>query len=162
MPFIVIFNLRFLNCSFFPHACRYLDRLRPVVVRNEMKNWSALNYFGLNYFGQLYASTSARNHHRRNCQFFRYRTKFRSLDEALQRLLHKQRPNKDKTERKYARANQPAIGQPVFDSTHCNSINQTAHQKTDFQDQCHHERSPWYIGWYALACLTTLLPYRTH
>lgn len=57
-----------------------------MVIRGEMANWTATAQFDLPYFRSLYAADSALAHHRRHCQFFRYRTGFRTLGDALHQL----------------------------------------------------------------------------
>lgn len=55
---------------------------RPVVIKNALTNWTALNVFSYEFFRDLYTkeASSTRSH---RCQFFPYKTEFRSLNEAL-------------------------------------------------------------------------------
>ncbi|XP_046631598.1 uncharacterized protein LOC124311236 isoform X2 [Daphnia pulicaria] len=60
---------------------------RPVIVKDAQANWTAADVFSYEFFSELYTkefggSSSARSRHQR-CQFFPYKTEFRSLDEAL-------------------------------------------------------------------------------
>jgi hypothetical protein len=58
-----------------------------VIVKDAQANWTAADVFSYEFFSELYTkefggSSSARSRHQR-CQFFPYKTEFRSLDEAL-------------------------------------------------------------------------------
>lgn len=53
----------------------------PVVITDAMVNWTAPEVFSFEYFKQLYNQDS---NYRKNCQFFPYKTKFRSLMEVFE------------------------------------------------------------------------------
>lgn len=58
-----------------------------MIVKDAQANWTAADVFSYEFFSELYTkefggSSSARSRHQR-CQFFPYKTEFRSLDEAL-------------------------------------------------------------------------------
>nr|XP_027203789.1 bifunctional arginine demethylase and lysyl-hydroxylase psr-1-like [Dermatophagoides pteronyssinus] len=69
---------------------RYAYTKVPVVITDAMVNWSAPHVFNFDFFKRLY-----HDHHdhrkRKNCQFFPYRTEFRSLDEVFE--MHPLRSN---------------------------------------------------------------------
>lgn len=56
---------------------------RPVIVTDATKNWSATSVFDFRYIQQLYRSADAVSDDGMHCQFFPYKTEFRSLQEAL-------------------------------------------------------------------------------
>lgn len=57
---------------------------RPVVVKNALVNWTATELFSYEFFKELYGSTGGgRRPAKHRCQFFPYRTEFRSLSHAL-------------------------------------------------------------------------------
>lgn len=73
---------------------RYAYSKVPVVVTDALVNWSAPAVFSFDYFRRVYLGTTGEegesdNNFRRqgatrtSCQFFPYRTEFRSLEEAL-------------------------------------------------------------------------------
>jgi hypothetical protein len=49
-----------------------------VIVKDVLVNWTATDVFNYEFFSDLYA-----NSHSHRCQFFPYKTEFRSLNEAL-------------------------------------------------------------------------------
>lgn len=59
---------------------KYAYNGRPVVVKDATINWTAPQVFDFKYFKQLYLNS---NGTKSNCQFFRYKTEFKSLREAL-------------------------------------------------------------------------------
>ena len=64
---------------------KYAYTSRPVVVRNAMKDWNASKVFDFSFFRHLYlerfpGSVDVLDEH---CQFFNYKTEFRSLRELL-------------------------------------------------------------------------------
>ncbi|KAK8783254.1 hypothetical protein V5799_015406 [Amblyomma americanum] len=54
----------------------------PVVVTDGASNWTALQSFSLNFFKDLYQDAALRMS-RSACQFFPYKTEFKSLEEVL-------------------------------------------------------------------------------
>lgn len=60
---------------------RYAYSAKPVVVRDALTNWTATSVFSFEYFRDLYLKGSRGGS--RRCQFFPYKTEFRSLNEAL-------------------------------------------------------------------------------
>ncbi|XP_040065364.1 uncharacterized protein LOC8024873 [Ixodes scapularis] len=54
----------------------------PVVVTDGASNWTALRSFSLEFFKNVYASASAKTS-KSYCQFFPYKTEFRSLFEVF-------------------------------------------------------------------------------
>lgn len=56
----------------------YLTPARPVVITDGAKDWLAINTFSFKFFRDLYQGYS-----KFSCQFFPYKTEFRSLQEAL-------------------------------------------------------------------------------
>ncbi|KAG0414469.1 hypothetical protein HPB47_008413 [Ixodes persulcatus] len=54
----------------------------PVVVTDGASNWTALRSFSLEFFKNVYASASAKTS-KSYCQFFPYKTEFRSLSEVF-------------------------------------------------------------------------------
>lgn len=56
----------------------YLTPARPVVVTDGTRDWAAVEAFSFDFFKELYANRSVLS-----CQFFPYKTEFRSLQEAL-------------------------------------------------------------------------------
>ena len=61
--------------------CSYAYSGRPVIISDALVNWTAKDTFSYNFFRSLYKTSSSR--HSRRCQFFPYKTEFRSLEEAL-------------------------------------------------------------------------------
>nr|CAH0111864.1 unnamed protein product [Daphnia galeata] len=57
---------------------KYAYSGRPVIVKDGLVNWTATDVFNYEFFSDLYA-----NSHSHRCQFFPYKTEFRSLNEAL-------------------------------------------------------------------------------
>lgn len=60
----------------------YASKGRPVVVTDGTAQWSAIDTFSFDFFKALYRNTSDGDS-RTECQFFPYKTEFRSLEEAL-------------------------------------------------------------------------------
>lgn len=56
---------------------------RPVIVTDATLNWSAQNVFDFWYFQRLYRSADDSSEDEMNCQFFPYKTEFKTLLEAL-------------------------------------------------------------------------------
>ncbi|XP_045034123.1 uncharacterized protein LOC116928992 [Daphnia magna] len=57
---------------------------RPVIVKDALANWTAVNVFSYEFFSELYTKESnALASRSQRCQFFPYKTEFRSLEEAL-------------------------------------------------------------------------------
>ncbi|XP_055372169.1 uncharacterized protein LOC129606090 [Condylostylus longicornis] len=55
---------------------------RPVIITDATRNWTALDVFHFYYFKEVYTN-AFRKQKKINCQFFPYKTEFRSLIEAL-------------------------------------------------------------------------------
>ncbi|CAN7991987.1 unnamed protein product [Ixodes hexagonus] len=62
----------------------------PVVIADGASNWTALRSFSLEFFKNVYASASAKTS-RSYCQFFPYKTEFRSLPEVFNMSAHRSR-----------------------------------------------------------------------
>lgn len=60
----------------------YASKGRPVVVTDGTFQWSAVNTFSFEFFKDLYQSTRGEGTEV-GCQFFPYKTEFRSLEDAL-------------------------------------------------------------------------------
>lgn len=56
---------------------------RPVIVTDATVNWTASNTFDFWYFQRVYRSADESNGDELNCQFFPYKTEFKTLREAL-------------------------------------------------------------------------------
>lgn len=56
----------------------FLERNRPAVITDAIakQNWSAMHQFTFDYFRQLFAGYESAT-----CQFFPYKTEFKSVDE---------------------------------------------------------------------------------
>ncbi|KAI9551541.1 hypothetical protein GHT06_021874 [Daphnia sinensis] len=68
----------------------YAYSVRPVIVKDALANWTAVDVFSYEFFSELYTKESnalASRSHR--CQFFPYKTEFRSLEEALTMSEHR-------------------------------------------------------------------------
>lgn len=48
-----------------------------------MINWTAPKVFDFNFFKKLYLDNDRRSGRKKNCQFFPYKTEFRSLNEVF-------------------------------------------------------------------------------
>lgn len=59
---------------------RYAYSGRPVIIRDATVNWTARDIFSFDYFRDLYLES---DDYRANCQFFPYKTEFKSLKEAF-------------------------------------------------------------------------------
>lgn len=55
---------------------------KPVIVTDAMKNWTAMEVFDFWYFKDIYENVQ-KNKKKWNCQFFPYKTEFKTLHEAL-------------------------------------------------------------------------------
>lgn len=58
-------------------------RARPVIVTDATANWTALSVFDFWYFKEVYGEVAEETDEEWNCQFFPYKTEFKSLREAL-------------------------------------------------------------------------------
>lgn len=64
--------------------CSYAYSGRPVIVKDALANWTAVDVFSYEFFSELYTKESnALASRSQRCQFFPYKTEFRSLEEAL-------------------------------------------------------------------------------
>ncbi|KAF2885010.1 hypothetical protein ILUMI_21184, partial [Ignelater luminosus] len=61
----------------------YVAKGRPVVITDGTKGWSAVNTFTFEFFKELYQKTNRDGFSKTECQFFPYKTEFKSLEEAL-------------------------------------------------------------------------------
>ena len=61
---------------------QYILKTKPVVVTDGTRGWSAPDVFNFNFFKKLYETTNIENDDN-ECQFFPYKTEFKSLSEAL-------------------------------------------------------------------------------
>ena len=67
----------------------------PVVIKNGTGNWTALRVCGWPYFRKLYAKLKAFDENEDlGCQFFPYKTDFRSLKQVFR--ISKERANLEK------------------------------------------------------------------
>uniref|UniRef100_A0A336MQ43 CSON002439 protein n=1 Tax=Culicoides sonorensis TaxID=179676 RepID=A0A336MQ43_CULSO len=56
----------------------------PVIVKDAAKNWTATEVFSFDYFRDLYLAALDDTKNKANCQFFPYKTEFKTLSEAFQ------------------------------------------------------------------------------
>lgn len=54
---------------------------QPLLVKNAVQNWTALNQFNLNFFRELFLQKE--ENVQTDCQFFPFRTKFLRLEDIL-------------------------------------------------------------------------------
>lgn len=82
IPLIILFILR-LHLSIWNN--RYAYSGRPVVIKDALVEWDATNAFSYAFFQRLYLVDKpvARWRSAQRCQFFPYKTGFRTLREAL-------------------------------------------------------------------------------
>ncbi|KAL3287136.1 hypothetical protein HHI36_001616 [Cryptolaemus montrouzieri] len=59
----------------------YVKNSRPVIVKDATQSWKAMKLFSFDFFKNLYVSTEEEQE--LTCQFFPYKTEFKSLSEAL-------------------------------------------------------------------------------
>lgn len=59
---------------------KYSSKLRPVVVIDGTRDWSPTSTFSFDFFKNLYQNNYSDSY---ECQFFPYKTEFKSLKEAL-------------------------------------------------------------------------------
>ena len=62
---------------------------RPIVVTDAISNWSALELFNFSYFKKLYEETKESYQINEDCQFFPYRTDFKSLKDAFNMTVNR-------------------------------------------------------------------------
>lgn len=62
---------------------RYAYNGRPVIIKDALSNWTAMEIFSYEWFRDLYTQDFSSIRRSRRCQFFPYKTEFRSLNEAL-------------------------------------------------------------------------------
>ncbi|XP_063702074.1 uncharacterized protein LOC134832105 [Culicoides brevitarsis] len=58
---------------------RFAYSSAPVIIADATSNWTATEVFSFEYFRDLYSKSSSKA----NCQFFPYKTEFKSLQEAF-------------------------------------------------------------------------------
>lgn len=63
---------------------KYSKKAKPLVVNDGAVTWPALKFFGFNFFKNLYRSIDLKRNSRGNCQFFPYKTEFKSLKEVFE------------------------------------------------------------------------------
>jgi len=64
---------------------KYAYTARPVVIEDGMRNWTAQKYFNFEFFQKIYSPESPVMKGRDpQCQFFPYKTSFRSLEEVFE------------------------------------------------------------------------------
>lgn len=56
---------------------------RPVIITDATTNWTAQQVFNFWYFKEVYSKIAEDSDEEWNCQFFPYKTEFKSLEEAL-------------------------------------------------------------------------------
>lgn len=61
----------------------YLSKSKPVVVTDGTNGWSAIGLFSFDFFKNLYLNADTDNYSKKECQFFPYKTEFKSLKEVL-------------------------------------------------------------------------------
>lgn len=60
----------------------YMITAQPVVITDGTKGWSAVEHFQFSFFKQLYQNVSSEEN-KISCQFFPYKTEFKTLKHAL-------------------------------------------------------------------------------
>lgn len=70
---------------FFLHICRYAYSGVPVVIKNAIHDWKAMKVFSVQFFHQIYTVNGSK--YQNQCQFFPYKTSFKTLYEALESNL---------------------------------------------------------------------------
>lgn len=63
---------------------KYSKVAKPLVVKDGAITWAALKLFDFDFFKNLYQSVDTKKNSRRNCQFFPYKTEFKSLEEVFE------------------------------------------------------------------------------
>lgn len=71
------------NISAGDFANNYISTGKPVVITDGARGWTALETFSFDFFKDLYTSSDHEEPTQSNCQFFPYKTEFKSLEEAL-------------------------------------------------------------------------------
>ncbi|XP_060537195.1 bifunctional arginine demethylase and lysyl-hydroxylase JMJD6-B [Cylas formicarius] len=61
----------------------YVKTAKPVVVTDGALKWPALKTFNFEFFKKLFKSVDINRGERKNCQFFPYKTEFKSLREVF-------------------------------------------------------------------------------
>lgn len=70
------------NISQNEFGLRYSSRMKPVVVVDGTRDWSPIKTFNFDFFKSLYQNNYS-DSSKDECQFFPYKTEFKSLKEAL-------------------------------------------------------------------------------
>lgn len=60
----------------------YMTTAQPVVIADGTRGWTAVENFHFNFFKQLYQNASSERI-KTSCQFFPYKTEFKTLKDAL-------------------------------------------------------------------------------
>lgn len=88
------FYLDFIIDSPLIDSFSYAYNGRPVIVKDALTNWTAMEAFSYEFFRELYTKESSSDGWRSHrCQFFPYKTEFRSLNEALT-MSHQRRSSR--------------------------------------------------------------------
>lgn len=59
----------------------------PVVIQDATEQWSALNEFTVDFLKKIYIETDGSlSYHDSNCQFFPYKTSYKSLADAFNNI----------------------------------------------------------------------------
>lgn len=62
----------------------YASKMKPVVIIDGTRDWSPINTFNFDFFKKLYENNNHDNENDKDeCQFFPYKTEFKSLRDAL-------------------------------------------------------------------------------
>ena len=77
---ITFCNIFIINAVYFISSYAYSGR--PVIIKDALANWTAMEMFSYEFFRELYTKDSISSRSRR-CQFFPYKSGFHSLNEAL-------------------------------------------------------------------------------
>lgn len=63
---------------------KYARAAKPLVVNDGAVSWPALKAFDFDFFKNLYKSIDIKKNSRTNCQFFPYKTEFKTLEEVFE------------------------------------------------------------------------------
>ncbi|XP_018566497.1 bifunctional arginine demethylase and lysyl-hydroxylase JMJD6-B [Anoplophora glabripennis] len=68
---------------------KYARMAKPLVVNDGAVSWPAIKVFDFEFFKDLYNSIDTKQNSRRNCQFFPYKTEFKSLEEVFEMKIER-------------------------------------------------------------------------
>lgn len=68
---------------------------RPVLFKGGVKHWSALETFSYDYFKEVYDEEALLEFDNKECQFFGYKTNFRTLEDVFRMSKKRQMFKKD-------------------------------------------------------------------